>query len=108
MSDTAYPSLTLAYGRWNLPHHPPHLELINDPVINHSYRRIFLPETPLETTEILVSETVQLEPSEITMDRPSNRWLVYSIWEMKEPEGGWEEGGKGLGKDLVLAHGKPR
>jgi hypothetical protein len=31
---------------------------------------------------------------------------MYTIWEMKqEPEGGWEGGGKGRGRDLVLVHG---
>lgn len=33
--------------------------------------------------------------------------MFYSTWEMtREPKGGWEGGGKGRGRDLVLIHGK--
>lgn len=35
------------------------------------------------------------------------RWVFYSVWEMKdEPAGGWEGGGKGRGRDLLLLHGE--
>jgi acylglycerol lipase len=35
----------------------------------------------------------------------SDRWVFYSVWEMSEPAGGWEGGGRGRGRDLVMVHG---
>jgi len=60
------------------------------------------------TTEIVHSEEVHLTADEIVSGvERGGRWLFYSVWELKEqPEGGWEEGGKGRGRDLLLVHGE--
>lgn len=103
------------FGRYTLPPHPPHEMLSNDPGITHSYRRVFLPpdsdfpslRESYDSTEIVFSEEVKLVPEEIASGRRyGGRWIIYSIWEMpQEPDGGWAEGGRGRGKDLVLVHG---
>jgi hypothetical protein len=109
-------SLTsVAYGRYLLPDHPPHRFLLDDPNISHTWRRIALPPTSSfphkrdghDATEITHSEDVSLTKEEIEEGKKrGGRWVMYTIWEMKhEPEGGWEGGGKGRGKDLVLVHG---
>ncbi|KAL7424075.1 hypothetical protein Q5752_001660 [Cryptotrichosporon argae] len=103
------------YGRYLLPPHPPHLPLINDPAVAHTYRRLFLRpyasfatlQEAYDTTEITHSEDVALTADEIAAGvKRGGRWVFYSVWEMKdEPAGGWEAGGKGRGRDLVLIHG---
>ncbi|WVQ98766.1 hypothetical protein IAU59_005897 [Kwoniella sp. CBS 9459] len=103
------------YGRWMAPPHVPHLSLINDPEVTHKYRRIFLPpyETfatkneAYDTTQIIHAEDVQLIEEEIASGvERGGRWVCYSTWEMKnEPKGGWEGGGRGRGKDMVVVHG---
>ncbi|WVR05205.1 hypothetical protein IAU60_002217 [Kwoniella sp. DSM 27419] len=105
------------YGRWLLPPHPPHRVLIDDQAVQRSYRRVFLPpyshfKTPQEaydTTQITYSEDVELTPQELESGvRRGGRWVFYSTWEMKEePRGGWEGGGKGRGRDIVLVHDLP-
>lgn len=105
-----------AFGRYTLPPHPPHEKIIKDPSITHTYHRVFLPpdsafltlQESYDTTEILFSEEVSLVPEEIASGRRhGGRWVVYSVWEMsREPDGGWAEGGRGRGKDLVLVHGE--
>ncbi|UOH81455.1 tubulin alpha-1A chain [Cryptococcus neoformans] len=82
------------YGRYLLPHHPPHLELVNDPTVSHNCRRI------------IHAEDISLTPEELDSGvKRGGRWVAYSTWEMHEPpEGGWEGGGRGKGKDLVLVH----
>lgn len=85
------------------------------PGVRHTFRRIFLkPNSAFKTwkeayttTEVVYSEDVQLTPEEIVSGAERTaRWIFYSVWEMDEPEGGWEAGGKGRGKDLVLVHGE--
>ncbi|WVW83037.1 hypothetical protein I302_105054 [Kwoniella bestiolae CBS 10118] len=103
------------YGRYTLPPHPPHLEVINNPDVSHRYRRVFLPpyssfknlHEAYDTTQITYAEDVKLTEEEVVSGvERGGRWVVYSIWEMKgEPEGGWVEGGKGLGRDMILCHG---
>ncbi|RSH94104.1 hypothetical protein EHS25_006758 [Saitozyma podzolica] len=103
------------YGRYLLPDHPPHRFLLDDPNISHTWHRIALPPISsfprkhdgYDTTEIIHSEDVSLTREEIEEGKKrGGRWVMYSIWEMKhEPEGGWEGGGKGRGRDLVLVHG---
>jgi len=104
-----------AYGRWNLPVHPPHLSLIQHPLVTHRYRRVFLKpynEFPsdsaaYESHVIVSSEDVSLTPNELK-NTTSSRWIFYSVWEMSEPPDGWEAEGKGVGRDLVLCHGKSK
>lgn len=106
----------LAYGRWNLPSHPPHSELLNDPTITKRYRRVYLrPETEFKTTqeyydstEIADAEDVLLRPEELEAGvRKGGRWVFYIVFEMPEaPEEGWAENGRGRGRDLMLVHGK--
>nr|XP_031862767.1 uncharacterized protein CI109_001779 [Kwoniella shandongensis]KAA5529839.1 hypothetical protein CI109_001779 [Kwoniella shandongensis] len=103
------------YGRWLLPPHPPHLSLINDPGVSHNYRRVFLPpygsfkskQEAYDSTQIIHAEDVKLVKEELeTGVKHGGRWVCYSTWEMKdEPKGGWDGGGKGRGRDLVLIHG---
>ncbi|KAK8869772.1 hypothetical protein IAR55_000340 [Kwoniella newhampshirensis] len=103
------------YGRWLLPPHPPHLTLINDPDVTHHYRRVFLPpysafkskQEAYDSTQIIHAEDVKLVKEELeTGVRLGGRWVFYSTWEMEhEPKGGWEGGGRGRGRDLVLIHG---
>ncbi|RXK39497.1 lysophospholipase [Tremella mesenterica] len=103
------------FGRYNLPIHPPHKKLVDDPNVAHTWRRVFLPpessfeslQEAYDTTEILYAEDVTLQPQEIESGlQRGGRWICYSIWEMvNAPSGGWEGGGKGKGKDLVLVHG---
>lgn len=105
-----------AHGRYLLPHHPPHLELINNPDVKHVWRRVFLKpykefntlEEAYDSCEIIGSEEVQLKPEELASGvKRGGRWVFYSVWKLdKEPQGGWEEGGKGLNRDLLLVHGK--
>ena len=99
----------IAYGRYTLPPHPPHLQLINHPKVRHRYRRIFLRpisefshlQDAYETTDIIYAEDVKLTPEEIQSGvAKGGRWICYSIWEMAESSG------RGTGCDLVLAHGK--
>ncbi|WVQ71657.1 hypothetical protein IAR50_001197 [Cryptococcus sp. DSM 104548] len=102
------------YGRWLLPHHPPHLALVNDLTVSHNYRRVFLPpityfKSPQEawdTTQIIHAEDVKLVEDELASGvKRGGRWVAYSTWEMTSPpEGGWEGAGRGVGKDLVLVH----
>ncbi|WWD15954.1 hypothetical protein CI109_100378 [Kwoniella shandongensis] len=104
------------YGRWLLPPHPPHLSLINDPGVSHNYRRVFLPpygsfkskQEAYDSTQIIHAEDVKLVKEELeTGVKHGGRWVCYSTWEMKdEPKGGWDGGGKGRGRDLVLIHGE--
>ncbi|ORX39914.1 Alpha/Beta hydrolase protein [Kockovaella imperatae] len=96
-----YQPTDLTYGRWNIGHHPPVKDLLNDPKLKHSYRRVFIAdEVPVRALD---SEIVDLGPETL---RSSENWLSYSIWEMPEPDqDGWEEEGRGRGKDLVLIHG---
>lgn len=99
-----------------MPPHPPHRALLDDTEISRSFHRIFLPpynafstlHEAYESTEIIHSEDVRLDPEEIrTGVIRGGRWVFYSVWEIqKEPEGGWEAGGKGRGHDIVLVHGK--
>ncbi|OXG93101.1 lysophospholipase [Cryptococcus neoformans A2-102-5] len=103
------------YGRYLLPHHPPHLELVNDPTVSHHYRRVFLRpfdsfrsyHEAYDTTQIIHAEDISLTPEELDSGvKRGGRWVAYSTWEMHEPpSGGWEGGGRGKGKDLVLVHG---
>ncbi|WVQ78304.1 hypothetical protein IAT38_000389 [Cryptococcus sp. DSM 104549] len=103
------------YGRYLLPPHPPHLSLINLPKTTHSYRRVFLPpyssfsslNEAYDSTQIIYADDVKLTEEELkTGVEKGGRWVCYSVWEMTEaPEGGWEGGGKGRGRDLVLVHG---
>lgn len=105
-----------AYGRYLLPPHPPHLELINNPDVKHVWRRVFLKpykefktlEEAYDSCEIIGSEEVQLRPEELASGvKRGGRWIFYSVWKLdKEPQGGWEEGGKGLNRDLLLVHGE--
>ena len=105
-----------AYGRWNLPDHPPHQDLVDDPAVSHSYRRVFLPalstfpshQAAYESVAVVKSESVGLKPQEIAAGlEVSDRWIIYSTWEMKSPpKDGWEGEGKGVGRDLVLVHGE--
>ena len=107
-----------AYGRYLLPPHPPHVPLLEHPNISHTYHRIFFPPVhtfkstreAYDTTEITHSEVIKIIPEELkTGYDKGGRWVVYSIWEMKNPPpGGWEMSGKGLGRDLLLCHGKYR
>ncbi|WVF72190.1 hypothetical protein IAT40_007002 [Kwoniella sp. CBS 6097] len=102
------------YGRWTAPPHPPHLPLINHPEVTHKYRRIFLPpyesfaskNEAYDTTQIIHAEDVQLIEEEIESGvKRGGRWVCYSTWEMKEePKGGWEGGGRGRGRDMVVVH----
>ncbi|EKD01598.1 lysophospholipase [Trichosporon asahii var. asahii CBS 8904] len=102
------------HGRYLLPHHPPHLELINNPDVKHVWRRVFLKpykefntlEEAYDSCEIIGSEEVQLKPEELASGvKRGGRWVFYSVWKLdKEPQGGWEEGGKGLNRDLLLVH----
>lgn len=111
-----YSLTNLAYGRWDLPNHPPHFELLNDPSITHRYRRVFLrPETDFKTTqefydstEIINAEDVSLRPEELqTGVEKGGRWVFYIVFEMPEaPKQGWAEDGRGRGRDLMLVHGK--
>lgn len=109
--------LTLvAYGRWNLPNHPPHSELLNDPSITKRYRRVYLrPATDFkstqeyyDSTEIIDAEDVLMRPEELEAGvRKGGRWVFYIVFEMPEaPEKGWAEDGRGRGRDLMLVHGK--
>ena len=61
-----------------------------------------------ESVTVLKSEHVALKPQEIASGlKVSDRWLIYSTWEMKDPpKGGWEGEGRGVGRDLVLVHGR--
>ncbi|KIR58751.1 lysophospholipase [Cryptococcus bacillisporus CA1873] len=103
------------YGRYLLPHHPPHLDLVNDPSVSHNYRRVFLRpfnsfrsyHEAYDTTQIIHAEDISLMPEELDSGvKHGGRWVAYSTWEMHEPpEGGWEGGGRGKGRDLVLVHG---
>ncbi|WWC89994.1 uncharacterized protein L201_004924 [Kwoniella dendrophila CBS 6074] len=103
------------YGRYTLPPHPPHLTLINDPNVTKKYRRVFLrpynafgdKHEAYDTTQIIHAEDVNLTEDEIIPGLVrGGRWICYSVWELEEePEGGWEGGGKGRGRDMVLAHG---
>lgn len=63
-------------------------------------------EDAYETTDIIYSENVELKEKEIKEGvKRGGRWIFYSVWEMDEPDGGWEEGGKGKDHDLILVHG---
>lgn len=105
-----------AYGRYLLPHHPPHHALIDDPNVKHVWRRVFLKpynqfktwQAAFDSCEIIHSEEVQLKPEELESGvKRGGRWIFYSVWKLdKEPQGGWEEGGKGLNRDLLLVHGE--
>lgn len=109
------PPAHTAYGRYLLPHHKPHGSLVDHAEVKHTFRRVFLKPAAqfktwaeaYETTDIVHSEDVQLTEDEIAAGhKHGGRWIFYSVWEMEsEPEGGWEEGGKGRGKDLILIHG---
>lgn len=108
--------LSKAYGRYLLSHHPPHLDLVNDPSVSHNYRRVFLRpfnsfrsyHEAYDTTQIIHAEDISLTPEELDSGvKHGGRWVAYSTWEMHEPpEGGWEGGGRGKGRDLVLVHGE--
>lgn len=108
-------SFLIAYGRYTLPAYPPHLSLIDDPTIVHRYRRVFLrPESSFvnkqefyDSTEIIHSEDVEYTKAEIESGLArGGRWICYSTWELPEPPvGGWEGGGRGRGRDLLLVHG---
>ncbi|WOO84476.1 Caffeoylshikimate esterase [Vanrija pseudolonga] len=102
------------YGRYLLPHHPPTQALLDNPKVHHTFRRVFLKpnsafktwEEAYETTEIVYSENVELKEKEIKEGvKRGGRWIFYSVWEMDEPDGGWEAGGKGKDHDLILVHG---
>ncbi|WVQ70014.1 uncharacterized protein L199_008238 [Kwoniella botswanensis] len=103
------------YGRYITPRYPPHTEILDDPNIISKYRRVFLPpyksfknlHEAYDTTQIIYSEDVSLTLQEVEEGvKRGGRWVCYSTWEYKdEPQGGWEEGGKGLGKDMILCHG---
>ncbi|WRT67175.1 uncharacterized protein IL334_004141 [Kwoniella shivajii] len=103
------------YGRYTLPAHPPHLPLIDDPDVTSKYRRIFLPpysdfrtyNEAYDSTKIIHAEDVQLTTEEIISGvKRGGRWVCYSTWEIRdEPESGWEAGGRGRGKDIVVVHG---
>lgn len=104
-----------AYGRYLLPHHPPTQALLNTPRVRHHFRRVFLKpfrdcstwHEAYTTTDIIHSEEVEITEAEIAEGvKHGGRWIFYSIWEMDEPEGGWELGGKGRDRDLVLVHGQ--
>jgi hypothetical protein len=105
-----------AYGRYLLPHHPPHSSLVDNPEVKRTYRRVFLKpvsafptwQEAYSTTEIAHSEEVLLTADEIVSGvERGGRWLFYSTWELKEaPAGGWEEDGRGRNRDLVLIHGE--
>ncbi len=106
----------LAYGRYLLPPHPPHLSLIQDPAVSHTYRRIFLPpyeafptrQEAYDSTAVTHAEDVELTADELRSGLArGGRWVFYSIWEVtEEPKGGWEAGGRGRGRDMVLIHGR--
>lgn len=104
-----------AYGRWDLPTYAPHLDLINDPAITRRYRRVYMrPEADFssaqeyyDSTEILHAEDVSLAPHELEDGvKLGGRWLFYIVFEMsKPPRNGWEDGGRGKGRDLLMVHG---
>lgn len=83
--------------------------------MKRTFRRVFVKpysafatwKEAYQTTEIVHSEDVELTEEELKSGQQyGNRWLFYAVWELsKEPEGGWEEGGKGRGRDIVLVHG---
>ncbi|WWC61076.1 uncharacterized protein I303_103654 [Kwoniella dejecticola CBS 10117] len=103
------------YGRYSLPPHPPHRILVDDTNVSHKYRRVFLrpfssfadKHEAFDTTQVIHAEDVNLTEDEIYRGlQLGGRWICYSTWELKaEPDGGWEGNGKGLGKDIILAHG---
>ena len=105
-----------AYGRYTLPAHPPHRKFTLDPAISHTYRRIFIPpydsfpspRDAYDSTVITHAEDVQMTEDELqTGVAHGSRWLFYSVWErQEEPQAGWEGGGRGRGRDLVLVHGR--
>ena len=84
--------------------------------MTRNYRRIFLPpfesfsslRKACDSTIITYAEDVEITKDEVESGvRRGGRWVFYSTWEMAEPpEGGWEGGGRGRGRDLVLVHGK--
>lgn len=90
--------------------------MVNDPAVSHNYRRVFLRpfnsfrsyHEAYDTTQIIHAENISLIPEELDSGvKRGGRWVAYSTWEMHEPpEGGWEGGGRGKGKDLVLVHGE--
>lgn len=89
---------------------------MNDPSVSHNYRRVFLRpfnsfrsyHEAYDTTQIIHAEDISLMPEELDSGvKHGGRWVAYSTWEMHEPpEGGWEGGGRGKGRDLVLVHGE--
>ncbi|ORY27166.1 lysophospholipase [Naematelia encephala] len=103
------------YGRWALPPYPRHSILLDNPAITHTFRRVFLPPyssfhtkaEAYDSTAITFAEDVTLTPDELaTGVARGGRWIFYSTWELKEePENGWEGGGRGRGRDLLLVHG---
>lgn len=89
--------------------------LLETPKVKHWFRRVFLKpfaqfktwEEAYGTTEIIYSDDVEIKPEEIVSGvEHGGRWIFYSVWEMDEPDGGWEEGGRGRGRDLALIHGE--
>jgi acylglycerol lipase len=108
--------LTLAHGRWSTPigsiHYP---QLRDDPEVQHTFRRVFLRpysdfstwQEAYDSTAIIHSEQVEITPEELKSGvARGGRWVFYSTWEMKEPLTGWEGGGRGRGRDLVMIHGE--
>ncbi|BEJ04485.1 hypothetical protein CcaverHIS641_0203020 [Cutaneotrichosporon cavernicola] len=114
VATTRYTVADPTYGRYLLPHHAPTQQLMATPGVRHTFRRVFLRpfrdcktwHEAYNTTEIVHSDEVKLEEAEVAEGvKHGGRWLFYSVWEMDEPEAGWECGGKGRGRDLVLVHG---
>lgn len=104
------------YGRWDLPAHPPHKTLLEDPEVSHRYRRVYLrPQSSFgssaeyhDSTEIIHAEDVDLKPNELGQGvSRGGRWVFYIVFEMSNPPAeGWQEDGRGKGRDLVLIHGE--
>jgi hypothetical protein len=98
-----------------LPHHPPHLDLLQDPSVRHRYRRVFLrprdtfdsDQEYYDSTEILDADDVSLTKDELVSGvHKGGRWVVYLVFELnEEPSTGWTESGRGRGCDLMLVHG---
>jgi acylglycerol lipase len=89
---------------------------LDDPEISHRYRRVHLrPRSSFassaeyyDSTEIAHAEDVHLAPNELQRGvEQGGRWVFYIVFEMlKPPTGGWQEDGKGRGRDLMMVHGE--
>jgi acylglycerol lipase len=83
------------YGRYLLPLTDAEQELLDDPTIRVSRRRVFI----APTGETAHSEIVHFTPEELHNPK-EQKWLVYQVWEKEENGGAPAEG-----CDLVMLHG---